>query len=342
LTYSILYVTNVARNEPIGNLPDRQRSKPVMCMARKRLKFALLLLLTELLPPLLLLSQTSVREYPNPPAAQDPMVKFWVTALNHNKSRLVLGLDRDEFRVLEGNQTQRVEYFSSDSSDRFQAGVLIDVSLAENDALRPEFWSAVSRFFRELLLKGDQVFVATFAEEVSVLQDWTDDRGLLDHATRQAFMAMPQDGTAIYDTLVWACQKKLSGSTQRKALIVVADAPDNASYRTLEESKEIVQRSDAIVYWVAPWAGRGREPFPGIRTAQEFTAETGGITYSAADEKEFGAAFRRIAFVFSNLYAFGYHPRNPARDGRFHRITVQCTRPQVKIITREGYYAPGS
>jgi VWFA-related protein len=310
-------------------------------MTRTRIQLVLLLPLTALLP-VLSLGQTSVEEYRNSKASQDFMVKFRVTALNHNKSRLVLGLDRDEFRVLEGNQPQRVEYFSSDSSDRFRAGVLIDVSLAENDALRPEFWSAVSRFFRELLLKDDQVFVATFAEEVSVLQDWTDDRRLLDQATRQAFGSTPQDGTAIYDTLVWACQEKLSRSTQRKALIVVADAPDNASYRTLEETKEIVQRSDAIVYWVVPWAGRGVQPFPGVRTAQEFTAETGGITFSAADEKEFAAAFRRIALVFSNLYTFGYYPRNPARDGRFHRITIQCTRPQVKIITREGYYAPRS
>jgi VWFA-related protein len=309
-------------------------------MKRAHIQFALLLLLRALLGSPLLLSQTSVREYRNPIAAQDLTVKFWVTAFNQNKSRLVLGLDRDEFRVLEGDQTQSVEYFSSDSSDRFRAGVLIDVSLAENDALRPEFWSAVSRFFRELLLKGDQVFVATFAQDVSVLQNWTDDRGLLDQAARQAFRARPQDGTAIYDALVWACQEKLSGPTQRKALIVIADAPDNASYRKLAETKEIVQRSDAIVYWVMPWAGRGGEPFPGIRTAQAFTAETGGIAYSAADEKEFAAAFHRIAFVFSNLYTFGYHPRNLARDGSFHKIKIQCTRPHVKIITREGYFAP--
>ena len=306
------------------------------------IRFALLLLLTALLRPPFFFGQTSVREYRNPIAAQDLTVKFWVTAFNRNKSRLVLGLDRDEFRVLEGNQSQRVEYFSSDSSDRFRAGVLIDVTLAEIDALRPEFWSAFSRFFRELLLKGDRVFVATFAQDVSVLQDWTDDRGLLDQAARQAFRATPQDGTAIYDALVWACQERLSGSTQRKALIVVADAPDNVSYRTLAETKEIVQRSDAIVYWVTPWAGRGAGPFPGIRTAQAFTAETGGIAHSAADEKEFAAALHRIAFVFSNLYTFGYHPRNPARDGSFHKITIQCTRPQVKIITREGYYAPKS
>lgn len=314
-------------------------------MTGSRIEFAEIVLLIALLGPSVLLpadSQTSVEEYRKPTATRDPMVKFWVTAFTHNKRRVVFDLDRDEFRVLEGKQTQRVDYFSSDSSDRFQAGVLIDVSLAENDALRPDFWLAVSHFFRELLLKGDQVFIATFGEEVSVLQDWTDDVGLLDRAVRRAFSATPKDGTAIYDALVWACQEKLSGSPQRKVLIVISDAADNASYRTLEETKEAVQRSDAIVYWVTPWAGRGGEPFPGIRTAQEFAGETGGIAYSAANEREFAASFHRIGLIFSNLYTFGYHPRNLAHDGKFHKITVQCTRPEVRLLTREGYYAPKS
>jgi VWFA-related protein len=312
-------------------------------MTGSRIEFAQVLVLMALVGPWVLLpsgSQTSVEEYRKPSATEDLMVKFWVTALNHTRRRLVFGLDRDEFRVLEGKQAQRVEYFSSDSSDRLRAGVLIDVSLAENDALRPEFWRSVSRFFRELLLKGDQVLVATFGEEVTVLQDWTDDAEQLDRAVRQAFSATPKEGTAIYDALVWACQEKLSGSPPRKALIVVSDAADNASYSTLEETKETVQRSDTIVYWVAPWAGRGGEPYPGIRTAQEFSGETGGIAYSASNEKEFAAAFHRIAYVLSNLYTFGYNPRNLAHDGRFHKITVQCTRPEVKLLTREGYYAP--
>jgi VWFA-related protein len=312
-------------------------------MTGPRIEFAQFLMLMALLGPSMILpadGQTSVEEYRDPAASGEPLIKFWVTAFNHNRHGLVLHIDRDEFHVLEGRQTQRVEYFSSDSSDRFRAGVLIDVSLAENDALRPELWLAVSRFFRKLLLKGDQIFVATFAEEVSVLQDWTDDTSLLDRAARQAFSATPKDGAAIYDALVWACQQKLSGSQQRKVLIVVSDAADDASYRTLEETKETVQRSDAIVYWVAPWAGRGGKPFPGIRTAQEFSRETGGIAYIAANEKEFTAAFERIAFISSNLYAFGYHPRNLAHDGRFHKITVQCRRSEVKLLTREGYYAP--
>ncbi len=313
-------------------------------MTRTRIKFGLFAVLLPLVAPSALALQaanqgSSVQEYRSP-AAQGQLVKFWVTAFSHNKRRLALHLDRDDFRVLEGNQTERVEYFSSDSSDRFKAGLLIDVSLAENDALRPEFWSAVSRFFRDLLLKGDRVFVAAFSEEVSVLQDWTDDRRLLDQAAQQAFAATPKEQTALHDAIFWACQERLRSTSKRKALIVVANANDNASYHTLEETKEAVQRSDTIVYWITPWSGSTGDPFPGVRTAQEFTATTGGILYTAASPKEFASAFHRVAFVLSNLYTFGYRPRDQARDGKFHKITVQCTKPGIKLLTREGYYAP--
>lgn len=312
-------------------------------MTRTRIEFGLFAVLLALVSPSALALQaenrdTSVQEYRNP-FAQDPLVKLWVTAVSHDKRRLVLHLDRDDFRVLEGNQTQRVEYFSSDSSDRFKLGLLIDVSLAENEALRPELWSAVSRFFGELLLKGDQAFVATFADEASVLQDWTNDRHLLDQAAQKAFGATPKDQTALYDAIAWACEERLCGSAQRKILIVVASADDNSSYHTLEETKEATQRSDTIVYWVTPWSGSTGDPFPGIQTAKQFTTSTGGIAYTAASPKEFGAAFHRIAFVLSNLYTFGYHPRDQARDGKFHKITIQCTKPGIRLFTREGYYS---
>jgi hypothetical protein len=36
----------------------------------------------------------------------------------------------------------------------------------------------------------------------------------------------------------------------------------------------------------------------------------------------------------------GYYPTNTAKDGRFHKIKIEVTRPDTKILARKGYYAP--
>ena len=38
-------------------------------------------------------------------------------------------------------------------------------------------------------------------------------------------------------------------------------------------------------------------------------------------------------------YVLGYHPSNPARDGRYRKVAVRVTRPDVTVLFRHGYYA---
>ena len=42
----------------------------------------------------------------------------------------------------------------------------------------------------------------------------------------------------------------------------------------------------------------------------------------------------------STYYVLGYQSSNPARDGRYRRITVSVNRPGLKLDYRRGYYAP--
>jgi len=42
----------------------------------------------------------------------------------------------------------------------------------------------------------------------------------------------------------------------------------------------------------------------------------------------------------SAYYAIGFHSANPARDGKFRKLTIKVNRPGVKIEYRPGYYAP--
>ena len=42
----------------------------------------------------------------------------------------------------------------------------------------------------------------------------------------------------------------------------------------------------------------------------------------------------------SAYYAIGYHSTNPARDGKYRRLTIKINRPGIKLEYRPGYYAP--
>lgn len=47
----------------------------------------------------------------------------------------------------------------------------------------------------------------------------------------------------------------------------------------------------------------------------------------------------RLNRVTSFKYVLGYHPSNPARDGRYRTLTIRVNRPGVSVSYRHGYYA---
>jgi hypothetical protein len=73
--------------------------------------------------------------------------------------------------------------------------------------------------------------------------------------------------------------------------------------------------------------------------AQALASESGGFT--VRDTNDLASGLRRIADENGTYYLVGYNPSNPARDGRFRKITVKVPgRPGIEIRARKGYYAP--
>ena len=68
------------------------------------------------------------------------------------------------------------------------------------------------------------------------------------------------------------------------------------------------------------------------------SSDTGGKAFF--DSNDFAPAFEQVQNDTSAYYAVGYHSSNPARDGRFRKLTVRLDRPGVKLEYRPGYYAP--
>ena len=68
------------------------------------------------------------------------------------------------------------------------------------------------------------------------------------------------------------------------------------------------------------------------------STDTGGKAFF--DSNDFAPAFAQVQNDTSAYYAIGYHSTNPARDGKYRRLTIKINRPGVKLEYRPGYYAP--
>jgi VWFA-related protein len=68
------------------------------------------------------------------------------------------------------------------------------------------------------------------------------------------------------------------------------------------------------------------------------SSDTGGKAFF--DSNDFSPAFARVQRDTSAYYAIGFHSSNPARDGKYRKLTIKVNRPGVKLEYRPGYYAP--
>ena len=93
----------------------------------------------------------------------------------------------------------------------------------------------------------------------------------------------------------------------------------------------------------SPYSGRAtlnalNSNFTTQETLVTLAGDTGGRAF--LDTNDFNQIFKRVQDDTATYYMLGYHSNNPARDGKFRRITVQVRRPGLKLEYRRGYYAP--
>jgi VWFA-related protein len=68
------------------------------------------------------------------------------------------------------------------------------------------------------------------------------------------------------------------------------------------------------------------------------SSDTGGKAFF--DSNDFAPAFAQVQRDTSAYYAIGFHSSNPARDGKYRKLTIKVNRPGLKLEYRPGYYAP--
>lgn len=280
------------------------------------------------------------------------LVRLYVTVRDHHGA-IIQNLEKKDFRVYEDGKEQTIAFFSKDMTDPITLAMMIDTSGSQVDLLDAEKQTA-SRFLRDILRKDDLAMLVSFDTQTNLLADFTDNQEILQAALQKAEINAPvslgptnlnQQGTVLYDAIYQVCLDKLPSETGRKALIILTDAEDEGSNETLQNAIVAAQEANAVVH-VLLIAERGfyfgaGMGYTGGTVAREMAAQTGGRVISIRNDKDLDKAFDQISQELRSQYILAYYPTDTTANGAFRKVKVETTTPGLRVLTRQGYYAPG-
>src|SRR5215475_6195862 len=148
--------------------------------------------------------------------------------------RLISGLTKDDFTVLDDDKEQPVVYFSEESNQPLRLAVVVDRSRSVEKMLTLAR-SASRDFFSSVLRPGlDSACVVAFDSHVYLARDYTDDSNVLADSLSGLSAA---GGTSLFDAVYKAARDKLSGSDQARRLsLLITDGEDTTSRASLDQA----------------------------------------------------------------------------------------------------------
>ncbi len=258
-------------------------------------------------------------------------------------NRLVTGLDRDNFQVLEDGQPQDIRHFSREDSP-VSLCIIFDLSKSMGNKI-DKARKAVEDFVAAANVQDEFCLIA-FSDRPRFLVDFNQ---RVEDISDKLANAIPEGRTALLDAIYMGLTEMRHATNPRKALLIISDGGDNRSRYTAREIREMVMESDVQVYSIGIYEGvfllAGPEQAPGPRLLRSISQASGGSSFTVRDVKDLAPAAAKISLELRNQYLLGYRPRNPARDGKWRKIKVRLVPPAgfppLSIAAKAGYYAPG-
>ena len=258
-------------------------------------------------------------------------------------NRFVTGLDRENFRVFEDKNEQKVTHFASEDAP-LSVGLVFDTSGSMGSKL-DKSRQAVKQFFKTANPE-DEFFLIQFNDRPELVVDFTT---RLEEIQNRLTFTQSKGRTALLDAVYMALHKMKKAKNARKALLIISDGGDNSSRYTESEIKNAVREADVQVYAIGIFemmSNRGRTPeeLSGPSLLSEIAEQTGGRHFPVENLNELPDVAAKIGIELRNQYLLGYTPTNPQRDGKYRRVQVKLVQPRglppLRAFWRLGYYAP--
>ncbi len=248
--------------------------------------------------------------------------------------RLVPGLAKDDFEVLDDGKPQPLTVFSNEVLP-ITVVAMLDTSgsmTGNMDTLK-----AGAEQFLIRLLKGDRAMVGDFNDKIQMLSPLTGDRDELVASLRDIDFGNP---TRLYDAIA-AALDQLRGIDGRKVVLVFTDGDDTASRTRFGTVLGRAQAEEVMVYAIGLQGedvvnGRRVRTRPD-RSLKKLAEETGGGYFELSKADDLMPTFTRVALELHSQYLLGFAPEG--HDGRTHKLEVRVTRPGMTVRARKSYVA---
>ena len=248
------------------------------------------------------------------------------------KGRYVKDLTDKEFSLFENGEAQTLDYLRQDRDPSLFA-LLVDSS--QSMAIRSDAVRAAAARLIGPLGKDDEILVAPFTKTIQSVTGPTTDRATV----LDAISAIRhKGGTAIIDALGEAAST-LTGSTRRKAIVLITDGYDENSESKIDQATDALKRSGITLY-VVGLGGIAGVSLKGEKLLKSLAEDTGGRAWFPRDERDLVVAYDAIANEVKNHYLLGYTPKNQDRDGTWRGIEVKVANETYRVRARKGYTAP--
>jgi Ca-activated chloride channel homolog len=285
-------------------------------------------------------ADASQKNHGKPGMAMDVNLVLVNVTVTDDWNRIVTGLDKENFSVLEGSEIQQVRHFSNEDAP-ISLGVIFDMSGSMNDKIM-KAREAVIEFFKTANPQ-DEFFMITFNDRPELRADFTKS---VEDIQGKLVYTVPQGSTAMLDAIYMGVSKMKDARNSKKALLIISDGGDNHSRYTENEIKSMVKEADVQIYSIGIFSLSPSQPeeVAGPALLTEISQVTGGRLFTISNPNELADVATKIGIELRNQYVLGYRPNNKIKDGHWRKIKVKLNPPKglphLNVYARAGYYAP--
>ncbi len=252
--------------------------------------------------------------------------------------RLVVGLEKENFRIIEGDKEQKILHLSMEDLPA-SLGLVFDASGSMSNKQQNSYRAAVE--FLKVANPDDEFMLINFSNEPHLVASFTSD---VEKIGQDLMFLQPKGSTALLDALYLATSQMRHARHQRKAILIVSDGGDNHSRYNLRDVRELVKESDVQIYSIGIFGGAATpEEVSGPSMMRALAEMTGGRAFAVGQGYAADIA-AKIGTELRNEYILAYRPENEAKDGKWRKVTVKVVPPRglppLKVYSKRGYYAP--